>query len=92
MAAADDTVERHASTARGFWVQLGAFRVREGAETFLQRVAAELNWLSPLLAVSGDAAMFRLQVGPYASRDEAREVAERVRDGLKLVPVIVERR
>jgi len=78
--------------ARGFWVQLGAFRARDGAESFQQRVAAEMDWLSPLLAVFSDAAMFRLQAGPYPSRDEARGVAERVRDGLKLVPVIVERR
>jgi rare lipoprotein A len=78
--------------ARGFWVQLGAFRVRAGAEGFQQRVAVEMNWLSPMLAVFNDAAMFRLQAGPYASRDEAGNVAERVRDGLKLVPVIVERR
>jgi rare lipoprotein A len=78
--------------ARGFWVQLGAFRQREGAQTFQQRVGAELDWLSPLLAVFSDATMFRLQAGPYPSRDEARRIAERVRDGLKLVPVIVERR
>ncbi|MBC8057443.1 MAG: SPOR domain-containing protein, partial [Rhizobiales bacterium] len=78
--------------ARGFWVQLGAFRAREGAESFQQRVAAEAEWLSPLLAVFTDASMFRLQAGPYPSRDEARSAAERVRDGLKLVPVIVERR
>ncbi|MES2101637.1 MAG: septal ring lytic transglycosylase RlpA family protein [Pseudomonadota bacterium] len=78
--------------ARGFWVQLGAFRARDGAETFQQRVAAEVDWLAPLLAVFSDAAVFRLQAGPYPSRDEARSVAERVRDGLKLVPVIVERR
>lgn len=78
--------------ARGFWVQLGAFRARDGAEGFQQRVAAEMGWLSPLLAVFSDAALFRLQAGPYPSRDEARSVAERVRDGLKLVPVIVERR
>ena len=78
--------------ARGFWVQLGAFRARDGAETFQQRVAVEMDWLSPLLAVFSDAAMFRLQAGPYPSRDEARSVAERVREGLKLVPVIVERR
>ena len=78
--------------ARGFWVQLGAFRARDGAESFQQRVAAEMDWLSPLLAVFSDAALFRLQAGPYPSRDEARGVAERVRDGLKLVPVIVERR
>lgn len=78
--------------ARGFWVQLGAFRARDGAESFQQRVAAEMDWLSPLLAVFSDAALFRLQAGPYPSRDEARSVAERVRDGLKLVPVVVERR
>jgi rare lipoprotein A len=78
--------------ARGFWVQLGAFRARDGAEGFQQRVAAEMDWLSPLLAVFNDASMFRLQAGPYPTRDEARSVAERVRDGLKLVPVVVERR
>jgi rare lipoprotein A len=82
----------YTAPARGYWVQLGAFRAREGAETFMQRVSTEMDWLSPLLAVFSDAAMYRLQAGPYPSRDEARDVAERVRDGLKLVPVIVERR
>jgi rare lipoprotein A len=78
--------------ARGFWVQLGAFRQRDGAESFQKRVVAELDWISPLLAVFSEASMYRLQAGPYPSRDEARGVAERVRDGLQLVPTIVERR
>ena len=78
--------------ARGFWVQLGAFRMRDGAEAFQKRVVAEMDWLSPLLAVVNEASMFRLQAGPYPNRDQARNVAERVRDGLQLVPVIVERR
>ena len=82
----------YTTPARGFWVQLGAFRVRDGAESFQKRVAAEMEWISPLLAVFADASMFRLQAGPYPSRDEARSAAERVRDGLQLVPVIVERR
>ncbi len=34
----------------------------------------------------------RLQAGPYASRDLARETAEQVRSGLQLAPMIVERR
>jgi rare lipoprotein A len=90
---ADAPVARAFTTpARGFWVQLGAFRARDGAETFQRRVSAELDWLSPLLAVFNDASMFRLQAGPYPTRDEARGVAERVRSGLQLVPVIVERR
>ncbi len=78
--------------ARGFWVQLGAFKLRDGAESFHKRVTAELDWLSPLLAVFDDASMFRLQAGPYASREQARSVAERVHGGLRMVPVIVERR
>ena len=78
--------------ARGFWVQLGAFTQRDGAEGFHKRVSAEAYWLAPLLAVFSDTSVFRLQAGPYPSRDEARGVAERVRLALQLVPVIVERR
>ena len=78
--------------ARGFWVQLGAFKQRDGAEVFHKRVSTEADWLAPLLAVFSDASVFRLQAGPYPSRDEARGVAERVRLALQLVPVIVERR
>jgi rare lipoprotein A len=80
------------AAAPGFWVQLGAFRQRDGADGFQRRVASEADWLGPLLTVFRDAALFRLQAGPYASRDEARGVAERVRAALQLVPVIVERR
>lgn len=80
------------SAAQGFWVQLGAFRQREGAEQFQQRVAAELGWLSPLLAVFSEPQLFRLQAGPYPTRGEAQEAAGRIRDALKLVPVVMERR
>jgi rare lipoprotein A len=78
--------------AQGYWVQLGAFKQREGAEQFQRRVGDELAWLSPLLAVFGETSMFRLQAGPYPTRDEAQEAAGKVRSALKLVPVIVERR
>jgi rare lipoprotein A len=81
-----------ASAPRGFWIQLGAFRQRDGAESFQRRVADELDWLSPLLAVFVDTPLFRLQAGPYASREEASDGAERIREALQLVPVIVERR
>ncbi len=76
----------------GFWVQLGAFRERGGAEGFQRHVAAELDWLAPRLALFADAALWRLQAGPYGSRDEARASAERVRDALQLVPLVVERK
>lgn len=81
-----------ATAPRGFWIQLGAFRQRDGAESFQRRVADELEWLSPMLALFADTPLFRLQAGPYATRDEARDGAERIREALQLVPVIVERR
>jgi rare lipoprotein A len=77
---------------RGFWVQLGAFSQRLGAESFQERVSGEADWLVPLLAVFNDASLFRLQAGPYVSREAASTVAERVRATLQLTPVIVHRR
>ncbi|MGA0611399.1 septal ring lytic transglycosylase RlpA family protein [Caldimonas sp. KR1-144] len=90
--AARTPARAHTEAARGFWVQLGAFRERGGAETFQQRVADELDWLAPLMTVFGESQVFRLQAGPYASRDEAQAAAQRVRDALQLVPMVVERR
>ena len=78
--------------ARGFWVQLGAFRERSGAEEFQRRVMAEHEALAPLLALFIDLPLFRLQAGPYPSRDDARIAAGHIRAALRLVPVIVERR
>ena len=93
--AAAEPTERarsYTTAASGFWLQLGAFGRSDGAYSFQQRIAAELDWLSPLLAVFAEGGMHRLQAGPYASRDQAREAADRVRAALALVPVIVERR
>jgi rare lipoprotein A len=90
----DDAPSARAFTkpARGFWVQLGAFRDRDGATAFQRRVGSELAGLSPLLAVFSESALFRLQAGPYPSREEARGAAENIRTALQLVTVIVERR
>lgn len=78
--------------ARGFWLQLGAFSRSDGADSFRQQVATTLSWLSPQqLAIFAEDGLHRLQAGPYASRQQASVAAERVRDALQLVPVIVER-
>ncbi|MEJ6004836.1 septal ring lytic transglycosylase RlpA family protein [Paucibacter sp. AS339] len=84
------TVPRHASP--GFWVQLGAYSKLDGAESFRQQLLKELDWMAPLLAVFKDGGVHRLQAGPYNSRDDARQAAERVRLALNLKPMVVERR
>jgi len=76
----------------GFWVQLGAYRERNGALDFQHRLIDSQPWLAPLLAVFSDRGLNKLQAGPYPSREEARSVAERIRLALQLVPTIVEKR
>lgn len=91
---AEPSLEAPAASAAapGFWVQLGAFRDAEGAAGFRSRVETEVDWLGPLLAIVKERTLHRLQVGPYPSRDEAQTAAQRIRDALQLVPVVVERR
>lgn len=78
--------------ARGFWVQLAALGKREGVDKLQQQVTNELSSLTPLMAVFKEAALFRLQVGPYESREQAQGVARSVREVLALNPMVIERR
>ncbi len=73
-------------------MQIGAFRERGRAEAFQRRIATEFDWLTPLLAIFNDAALHRLQAGPYASREEAAGVSQRIRQAVPAAPLIVERR
>jgi rare lipoprotein A len=76
----------------GFWVQLGAFGQRDGAAIFQDKVAKQMPALAGKLVVFSESGKHRLQAGPYASRDAALMLGEQVRNGLDLVPIIVERR
>ncbi|TAK92731.1 MAG: septal ring lytic transglycosylase RlpA family protein, partial [Aquabacterium sp.] len=78
--------------AKGFWVQLAALGKRDGVDRLQQKVASDLGSLLPLLAVFHEAAYFKLQVGPYGSRDEAVAAAQQAKDALQLTPLVVERR
>jgi rare lipoprotein A len=84
--------------ARGYWVQLGAFRERHGALQMQQQAAERLGEPAALrLAVFREGAgaagaLHRVQAGPFATREEAARLAERVRGELAMTPLLVERR
>ncbi|MDM0014114.1 septal ring lytic transglycosylase RlpA family protein [Variovorax sp. J22P168] len=80
------------SATPGFWVQIGAFSQAEGAQRFQQQVASAMPPLAGSLNVFSEGGTHRVQSGPYASREQARDSAEQFRNGLRLAPVIVERR
>jgi rare lipoprotein A len=74
----------------GHYLQLAAFRVRSGAEGFLQHLALELDpALAGRLRILSSESFYRVQLGPYADRSEAEGAAARLRDDLGIAPVIV---
>jgi rare lipoprotein A len=75
----------------GVYLQMGAFSSRESAESLQSRVAREAAWLQETVQVLSSGALWRLHVGPYRSREDARSVAERIEAELNLKPLLVVR-
>jgi len=80
------------AAAAGFWVQLGAFRERDGAESLQNQAARGLPALAPQLRVFSEAGTHRLQAGPFPSRSAAGEAVTQLRESLRISPMVVERR
>lgn len=78
--------------AQGYWVQLAALARRDGVDQLQQRVEKEVASLAPMMAVFKESTVFKLQIGPYASRQEATDAAKLAKDVLNLVPLVIERR
>ena len=91
-APATSSAPASASAAAGFWVQLGAFRERDGAESLRNQAARGLPTLAPQLRVFSEAGTHRLQAGPIPSRNAAGEAVTQLRDNLRIAPMVVERR
>ncbi len=82
----------HTRAARGFWVQLAALSRRDGVDRLQQRIAEQLTGLLPLLAVFHESPHYKLQAGPFASKQDAQHAARQVREALQLQPMVIERR
>ena len=72
----------------GFVVQLGAFASSANAENFLARLAAPIAQVGVEGRIRQLSGYFRVFVGPYATRDEARRTADRLRDAFGLESTI----
>jgi rare lipoprotein A len=77
----------NASPASGIFLQVGAFASRDNAESLRARVASAKQ---PGDLVQLDN-LWRVQLGPYESQDEARSAAERLAPALGLKPLVVVR-
>jgi rare lipoprotein A len=75
----------------GIYLQLGAFANPDNAENMRNHLARELDWLSEPLRVRASGGVHRLHLGPYASRSDAEQVAEKIRATLGQRPTVVTR-
>ena len=77
------------SAAGGFVVQLGAFASEPNAKSFLmhlqERLAASAD-IAPRVREAGG--LYRVYVGPYPSRDDARRTAERLASAFGLATAV----
>jgi rare lipoprotein A len=77
--------------ARGIYLQLGAFGNADNAEALRGRLARELGGLAERLVVKPGGGMYRLQLGPWADREEARRIVAKLAETLEFKPVFVQR-
>lgn len=73
----------------GFFLQIGAYRVRENADMMKLNLLEQFGHLNNLTQIIIKQDLFRVRVGPFASRYEASNIADQIygRYGLKALIV-----
>jgi len=87
-AAAETTSPPVTAAGSGFVVQLAAFASNANADNFVARLAPSIAPVGVEPKVRQVNGLFRVFVGPYASRDDAKRIADRLRDALGLPSTI----
>jgi len=83
-----DAAVRSEATPGKVFLQVGAFASRDNAESLRARLGALIEAPGELLFAEN---LWRLQLGPYATHDEARLAAERLERSFDLKPLVVVR-
>lgn len=77
-----------ASSDTGVYLQLGAFKTQEAAETYLAKMRSELSDNGKQLKLSTKDGLVRVHIGPYANQSEARSSAESMEGKLGFKPMV----
>lgn len=70
------------------YLQLGAFKSQEAAESFIAKMRTELGDIGKQLTLYVKGGLTRVHLGPYASQNEARSSAEGLQGKLGFKPVV----
>lgn len=70
------------------YLQLGAFKSPQGAESFLAKMRSKLGETDRSLSLFKKDGLDRVHLGPYASKDEARAASEKLKARLGFKPYL----
>lgn len=70
------------------YLQLGAFKSQDAAESFMAKMRTELGDLGKLISLFIKDGLVRVHIGPYASQNEARSSAESLQSKLGFKPLL----
>jgi rare lipoprotein A len=82
------TVENSGTNSGKVFLQLGAFKAKQGAESFLARMQTELGDGSKTLTLYENEGLIRVHLGPYANAEEARDAAAKLAAKLGFKPFV----
>lgn len=77
-----------AAAGGNVYLQLGAFKSQDAAESFMAKIRAELGDIGKQFSVYLKDGLVRVHVGPYASQNEARSSAEGLKARLGFKPML----
>ena len=77
-----------ATTGSNIYLQLGAFKTQEAAENFVAKMRNELGKAGKQISIFIKDGFTRVHIGPYASENEARNTAERLKGKLGFKPML----
>jgi rare lipoprotein A len=74
--------------AGNVYLQLGAFKSTQGAESFLAKMQSTLGDVGKSLSLNQKDGFERVHLGPYATADEARAASEKLKERLGFKPFV----
>ena len=76
------------AAAGNTYLQLGAFKSQQGAESFLAKMRTEFNGSGKQVSLYQKDGLTRVHLGPYASAEEAKAIAEKLQARLGFKPLV----
>lgn len=82
------TIPVATAVAGKVYLQLGAFKAKQGAQSFLAKMSPATTDSGKVLALYEKGGLTRVHLGPYANADEARKAATKLQAKLGFKPFI----